>query len=359
MPQILDNHLADWVVMAAIVAGAVGLAVVAHWLFFAAAGRGARAARADILGRLLLKTKGPTALLFPVAAAMAALPALGLNEIAGIFVHRTLTIVLIGCIGWLAVGLIAALFDSAMERYRIDHADNLAERQMRTRLAVFRRIAFFVVIFVTLAVMMMTIPAMRNLGVSLFASAGAAGLIVGLAARPTLSNLIAGIQIALSQPIRVDDVVIVEGEWGRIEEITTTFVVVRIWDERRLVMPLSYFIEKPFQNWTRQTADMLGTVFLYVDYSVPVDAIRAELDRLVKDSKLWDGKVSLVQVTNATERAVEIRALVSARNSSDAWDLRCLVREKLVAFVQVNYPEALPRLRAELNRPADDAKEAA
>ena len=351
MPKLFEIELDDWLFLGIALGGAVGVGLLVHWITFAILGRMARLTEVELFSGVVDRTKRPAALFFPVAIALSVLSTLGLSGEPAQVAFRALTVLTTACLGWLSLGVVNALFDSAARRYSIDHDDNLAAREMQTRLTVFRRITFFIVVVVTLAAMMMTIPAIRHLGISLFASAGAAGLIVGLAARPTLSNLIAGIQIALSQPIRVDDVVIVEGEWGRIEEITTTFVVVKIWDERRLVLPLSYFIEKPFQNWTRKTADLLGTVFLYVDYTVPVDEIRAELNRVVKGSDLWDEKVSLVQVTNTTERSVEIRALVSARNSSDAWDLRCLVREKLVAFVQTNYPEALPRLRAELDAP--------
>jgi small-conductance mechanosensitive channel len=215
---------------------------------------------------------------------------------------------------------------------------------------------------------LMTFPAIRRFGASLLASAGVAGLIVGLAARETISSLLAGIQVALTEPIRLDDVVIVEGEWGRIEEIRMTYVVVRIWDERRLVVPLSYFIEKPFQNWTRKTANILGTVFLYVDYAVPVDEVREQLHRILKDSGLWDGKVWNLQVTDATERTMQLRALMSAPDSSTAWDLRCDVREKLIEFLQREYPGSLPVTRAELgpggarapkggdDRPEDDSR---
>jgi small-conductance mechanosensitive channel len=172
--------------------------------------------------------------------------------------------------------------------------------------------------------------------------------VIGFAAQKTLGNLLAGIQIAITQPIRIDDVVVVEGEWGRIEEITLTYVVVRIWDLRRLVLPIGYFLEKPFQNWTRVSADVLGTVYLVVDYTVPVDEIRAQLERIVRESNLWDRKVCGVQVTDASERGIEVRALVSAADSSKAWDLRCEVREKLIAFLQQNYPGSLPRVRAEI-----------
>lgn len=198
--------------------------------------------------------------------------------------------------------------------------------------------------------MLMTFPSIRHLGESLFASAGLAALVAGLAARSTFSNLIAGVQIAFTQPMRLDDVVIVEGEWGWIEEIRTTYVVVRIWDLRRLIVPLSYFIEKPFQNWTRQTADLLGTVFLYTDYTVPVEEVRQEIHRVLESSKRWDGKVWGMQVTNASERSMELRALMSAPNASVAFELRCFVREKLIQFLQEKYPQSLPKTRAELVR---------
>jgi len=185
----------------------------------------------------------------------------------------------------------------------------------------------------------------RHLGTSLLASAGLLGLVAGIAARPVLSNLLAGVQIALAQPMRLEDVVVVEGEWGWIEEIYMTYVVVRIWDLRRLVVPLSYFIERPFQNWTRRTTNILATVFIYADYTVPVEELRQELHRLLLASGMWDGKVWGLQVTDATEQTVQLRALMSARDSGNAWDLRCHVREELIALLQGRYPRSLPRAR--------------
>ena len=189
---------------------------------------------------------------------------------------------------------------------------------------------------------------MRQYGVSLIASAGAAGIIVGLALRPLLMNLFAGIQIAITQPIRIGDALIVENEWGWVEEITGTYVVIKLWDWRRMVVPLSYFLEKPFQNWTRQTTDLIGTVMLWVDYTVPVAPIRSHLEQIVRTTKLWDGQVVNLQVVDANDRAVQLRALASARTSPEAWDLRCEVRERLIEFLQQSYPGALPKQRAEL-----------
>jgi small-conductance mechanosensitive channel len=201
------------------------------------------------------------------------------------------------------------------------------------------------VVVVAIAVMLMTFPRVRELGTSLLASAGIAGLVVGLAARPLLENIIAGLQIALTEPIRLDDVVIVQGEWGRIEEITATYVVVRIWDERRLVVPLSWFLTNPFQNWTRDSAQLLGTAFLLLDYRAPIDEIRAELQRLCAASTNWDKRVCKVQVTDTKDRTIEVRLLVSAADSSKQWDLRCEIREGILTFLQKNYPEALPTTR--------------
>jgi len=240
------------------------------------------------------------------------------------------------------------LEDYIVSRFEVAVKDNLKARKIHTQLRVVKRIAIVLITIVALATMLMTFPKVRQLGTTILASAGIIGIVVGMAAQRTIGTFIAGLQIAITQPIRVDDVVIVENEWGRIEEITLTYVVVKIWDLRRLIVPITYFIEKPFQNWTRVTADILGTVFIYVDYTVPIDSIRKELQRILKKSELWDGKVCVLQVTNTSERTVELRALMSAADASTAWSLRCEVREKLIDFMKKKYPQALPKLRAEL-----------
>jgi small-conductance mechanosensitive channel len=259
---------------------------------------------------------------------------------------------LITAVAWLVVALTGVVDDFIQSRYDVTVSDNLAARQVRTRTQVLRRVVIVIVGTVAIGLMLMTFPAIRRFGTSLLASAGVAGIILGLAARETISNLLAGIQVALTEPIRLDDVVIVEGEWGRIEEIRMTYVVVRIWDERRLVVPLSYFIEKPFQNWTRKTADILGTVVFHVDYTVDVEEVRRELHRILEASQLWDRRVWNLQVTEAAERTMQLRALMSAPDASAAWDLRCHVRERLVEFLQRRHPEGLPRVRAEIRRDA-------
>ncbi|MGR3363874.1 MAG: mechanosensitive ion channel family protein, partial [Maritimibacter harenae] len=209
---------------------------------------------------------------------------------------------------------------------------------------------------VTIAAGLMTFESVRQYGVSLLAAGGAAGIIVGLAAQPVLSNLFAGLQLALTQPIRIDDAVIVEGEWGTIEEITATYVVIKVWDWRRLVVPLRYFIEQPFQNWTRESASIIGSVFWYLDYTVPVQEVRAKLEEIIRDSPHWDGKVVNLQVTDTDKDTIALRGLMSARTSPQAWDLRCEIREKIVAWLQETYPEALPRLRGELAMTTGDGQ---
>lgn len=257
-----------------------------------------------------------------------------------------LSLFFIGLISFLLVKTTYVLDEYVIDRFDIDQKDNLRARKVRTQLNVLKRIVIVVVCILALGMMLMTFEKFRQLGTTILASAGIIGIVVGMAAQRTIGTFIAGLQIAFTQPIRIDDVVIVENEWGRIEEITLTYVVVKIWDLRRLVVPITYFIEKPFQNWTRVTADLLGTVYIYVDYTVPVEAVRAELQKILKDSELWDGKVCVLQVTNTSEHTIELRALMSAQDASTAWTLRCHVREKLVEFIQKNYPESLPKLRA-------------
>jgi small-conductance mechanosensitive channel len=234
-----------------------------------------------------------------------------------------------------------------LRRFSTDTEDNLLARKHITQMRILQRVAKTLLAIITVAAALMTFSEVRQYGVSLFASAGAAGLVVGLAARPVLSNLLAGIQIAMTQPIRVEDQVVVEGETGWIETITSTYVVIRLWDLRRMIVPLTYFIEKPFQNWTYESAEQIGSIILRIDRSVPVEPVRRKLDEIVRQSRLWDGKVASLQVTDTTESVVELRALVSARSPGQTWDLRCEVREKLVAFLQAEGQRASPKQGAE------------
>ena len=347
MTFILE-HWKTWLWAAAGLSGAVLVALLVHYLFFLLLKRLARRTESVIDDSLLRYGEGPTRWIFPLLAIELAMPLCPCGHRLWGICNTALGLGLIASVAWVIVLLADVATDAISARHEIDVADNLAARRIRTQTQVLRRIFVVVVVVMTLGIMLMTFPAIRTLGTSLLASAGLAGLVLGMAMRPTLASVIAGIQIALTQPIRIDDVVIVEGEWGWIEEIRTTYVVIRIWDLRRLVVPLSYFIEKPFQNWTRVTADLLGTVFLYVDYTVSVEEIREEFHRILEASGLWDGKTWGVQVTNAGEHTLELRALMSAPSGPQAWDLRCHVREKLVQFLQEHHPESLPRTRAEV-----------
>ncbi len=283
--------------------------------------------------------------LMPLIALILAAPALAVSPGLQTVFSNGVSLLVIGGVAFVLVELLDAAEAAVLRQYPLQVADNLEARRIHTQVVVLKKVAFAVIGVFTLASALMVFEPVRQLGTSILASAGIAGIIVGLAAQRSIATLLAGLQIAITQPIRLDDVVIVEGEWGRVEDITLTYVMVRIWDLRRLVVPITYFIEQPFQNWTHRSADVLGTVFLQVDYTVPVEAVRDELGRILTASPLWDGKVNVLQVTEARERTIELRALASASDASRAWDLRCEVREKLVAFIREHYPETLPRVR--------------
>lgn len=264
------------------------------------------------------------------------------------FVEHLIGLGLIAACTWFVVRCVGALEVTVSRFNPIDLEDNLHARRLQTQVRVLSRTAMVVTVVLGIGVALMTFPGVRQFGASLLASAGLAGLAVGLAAKPVLGNLIAGIQIALTQPIRIDDVVIVEGEWGRVEEITSTYIVVKIWDERRLIVPLQYFIEQPFQNWTRTSSQILGTVMLWFDFGMPLEPVRAELERLCKSAPEWDGRVCVLQVVDSNDKAMQLRALMSSVDSGKSFDLRCKVREGLIAFVRRECPQYLPRYRGDL-----------
>ncbi len=347
MTHLLSNWK-EWATSGAILLGALILSRIAHKILFSAAQQLASRTGSGIDNSLVQHGRKPAKLILPLLALFLALPATSLPPEPTRIIRHIIALGMIAAVAWLLIVLIDVFEDVAAERYKIGVSDDLRARKIQTQIHVLRRTAIVVTSVVACSVMLMTFPSVRQFGVSLFASAGIAGLVMGMAARPTLSSLLAGLQIALTEPIRLNDVVIVEGEWGWIEEITTTYVVVRIWDLRRLIVPISYFIEHPFQNWTRATADLLGTVFLYTDYTVPVEEIRQELHRILETTDLWDRKVWGLQVTNASEHTMELRALMSASDSPKAWDLRCLVREKLITFIQQKHPNSLPKTRMEM-----------
>lgn len=298
---------------------------------------------------LVRHSQSPSRWILPLLAVLAVLPGLPLPPILMAALEHITGLGLIAAIAWLVILFLDITSDVLSGRYRLDVEDNLLARRIQTQLVMLHRIIVVLVAIITLSIMLMTFPVIRHIGMSLLASAGLATLVVGIAMKGTLSNLIAGVQIAFTQPFRLEDAVVIENEFGWIEEIGTMFVVVRLWDLRRLILPLSYFLDHPFQNWTRTSSQLLGNIILYTDYSAPVDELRAELRRICESTKLWRGEVCVLQASDATENTLQLRALMDARNSSDAWDLRCLVREGLIAYLLRNHPESLPRYRGELS----------
>lgn len=285
-------------------------------------------------------------LVLPLIAILLGAPALVVSPQTETIVRHATSILVIGTLAYLGLQLIQVGTSLILQKQQLAVADNRRARAIYTQVTMLRKIVTSIVALIAIASMLMVFESVRHFGTAIIASAGIAGIILGFAAQKSIATLLAGIQIALTQPIRIDDVVIVEGEWGRIEEITLTYVVVVIWDWRRLVLPISYFIEKPFQNWTRISADIIGSVFLYLDYNVPLEPLRAELHRILESSTLWDRKVASLQVTDTKQHTIEVRIIVSARDAGQSWDLRCELREKLISFLQKQYPESLPRIRA-------------
>jgi small-conductance mechanosensitive channel len=326
-----------------------------------AVGFGLAAMTISVLNRLAARTKstvddsiarhsaGPLKLMVPLLTLDIVMPSLAIPPAINDPIRHVIGLLLIFGVAWLTIRLSMVVEDVLVEKFRLDVKDNLKARQIRTQFAVFRRLLTFVVTVIALGVALTTFDWARAIGASLLASAGIVGLAGSLAARPTIENLVAGLQIALTEPIRLEDVVIAENQWGWIEEINTTYVVVRIWDLRRLILPISYFIKTPFENWTRQSADLLAYVYLNFDYRMPIEPLREEFKRILEASPRWNRKVCGVQVTDATEHTVQVRALASAADSSLAWDLRCEVRETLLDFAQRNYPQFLPRVRTEVD----------
>jgi small-conductance mechanosensitive channel len=290
---------------------------------------------------------GPARAIFLITCVLLVLPFLPVPADIQKLLRHGFVMAMVLALGWFVVGCIYVLQAVMMRRYDISVANNVRARRIHTQFQVFRRMLITFVIVIDIGALLWTFndPRIWHYGSGLLASAGIATLVLATAAKSTASNFLAGLQIALTEPIRIDDVVVIEGEWGKIEEITSAYVVLKIWDLRRLIIPLSYFIENSFANWTRESADILGTAFLYVDYSIPVEALRAQLNIVVQTAPQWDKKVCGLQVTNLSEHTMEIRCLVSSPDSSASFDLRCLIREKMTAWIQENYPNTFPTTR--------------
>jgi small-conductance mechanosensitive channel len=338
--------LPDWIGATALIGGSVLLALIVHSLIVQTL-RSTFGVRHPTARSLLTHSKGPLKLAMIVLGLSLVIRIAPIDDRIATVFGNILNVAFIALLGWTALTAVQIGAQVYLRRYSLDAEDNLLARKHVTQVRILKRATDTLIIIMTIGAALMSFDQVRQYGVSLFASAGVAGLAIGLAARPLLSNLIAGVQIAIAQPIRLDDVVVIEGEYGTIEEIAPTYVVIKLWDWRRMVVPLSYFIEKPFQNWTRETSAIIGSVFLYVDYTVPVDRLREKLMEIARASPLWDGRVVVLQVSDAKDHTVELRALLSARSAPAAWDLRCEAREKLITYLQEEYPDALPRARQE------------
>ncbi len=345
------DWLPEWAVVALVVAAFVGGGWIVHKLLFGILRRSVN--RRDLFWRgAVERARLKLRVLTLIAAVAIGVTVSPMHPDPSADIRAVLLFLAILTIGWIASGVMDMWAAVYMRRFNIATEDNLVARKHVTQARILQKVARIVTAMVTLGLALMTIGGFRQWGVSLLASAGVVGIVAGFALQPVLTNLLAGIQIAMTQPIRIDDAVIVEGEWGTVEEITSTYVVVKLWDWRRMVLPLSYFIQQPFQNWTRETARLIGTAFLYVDYEAPMERLRAELERICRESPLWDGDVVSLQVTEVTERTVQVRCLASARNGSVAFDLRAEIREKMLAFMRDQCPEALPRDRLALDQTA-------
>ncbi|MGC1466032.1 MAG: mechanosensitive ion channel family protein [Pseudolabrys sp.] len=347
--SLIRNFL-DWlpddIVAAVILLLAIAIAYGLHRIFRKVVRR-TLATRYPYVLSIFTQMRGVSRLALLIFALLIAFPVAPFDPDIRHWIGRCLLISIIALIGWTAITTLNITADLYLLRFRLDVEDNLLARKHITQIRVLLRAAYVLVVTITVGAALMTFEPVRQYGVSLFASAGVAGIIAGLAARPVLTNLFAGVQLAMTQPIRIDDAVIVEKEWGTIEEITSTYVVVQLWDLRRMIVPLSYFIEKPFQNWTRESSALVGSVMLYLDYTAPIDIIREKLQEIVTAAKTWNGQTAKIQVTDANDKVIEVRVLVSADNAGATFDLRCLVREKIIDFLQREHPSALPRQRNE------------
>ncbi|UCG73636.1 MAG: mechanosensitive ion channel [Chromatiales bacterium] len=353
MPLLFENTDINATVWMAIVFAAVwlvvkGVMLLVRWL--------GRYRWKEWIDADLNAVDGPLLLGLPAAAVLASVPATRFEQTAVEAIRHGVTIAVIISVGWLTVAVTQVARRVVERRYQMEVEDNRKARAVNTKFRVLTRVLILLVIIVTAGAVLTTFPAIRAIGAGLLASAGVAGLVIGLAARPFVETALASIQIALTEPINLDDVLIVEGEWGRVEEICATYVVVRIWDDRRLVVPLTYFINQPFQNWTRHTAAITGVVAVTVDYRTPVDEVREALRPVIESHPNWNGRFWNVQISDADARGMTLRVLCTAADASRAWDLRCDVREWLIAWLNANHPDCLPRMRAELEKEDGDGK---
>lgn len=344
----LGSQLAPLLLIVIDLAVAIILALIVHTLIFLLLGQFSKGREHRPEAIVIGKVRAPTRWINILFALAIARKNMGLSDELAENWALAEMIIWPALFGWLVIACLRAAREIIENNADISVEDNLAARRRRTRSNILTRIAIFVVIFICAALMLLAIPGVRNIGVSLLASAGLAGLAVGAAAQPALKNLIAGIQMAFTEPIRIDDAIIIANEWGWVEEIRLTYVVVKVWDERRLIVPVSKFLEEPFQNWTYRNADLLGSVFLYLDPETDVGRLREHFEQIITEEPLWDGRAKVLQVTDTKPEAIEIRMLATARNSPIAFDLRCSIREKMLDFIRSEMPEAIVRVRNRL-----------
>ncbi|RYZ96005.1 MAG: mechanosensitive ion channel [Sphingobacteriaceae bacterium] len=343
--QTLNSNLPDWAFYLILCAIIAAVTLVFKWIITYILKRRADATDYSLFASVIRHVGKPLNFLLPLFFINAFLPYFDMDATALRVFKKVLDLSLVVAFAYLLIKTIRVFEDFVYNTYRLEKSDNLKERKIRTQLQFVRKVAVSLVIIIAVSIVLLSFDGVRKIGAGLLTGVGIGGIILGFAAQKSLGNFLAGLQIAFTQPIRIDDVLVVEGEWGRVEEITMTYVVLNIWDQRRLILPINYFIEKPFQNWTRNTSEILGTAFLYVDQTFSVDALRSELERLLNISELWDGRVGILQVTDIKETVMELRALMSARNSSEAFDLRCYVRENLLKFIKENQESGLPKTR--------------
>ncbi|HEY6375616.1 MAG TPA: mechanosensitive ion channel domain-containing protein [Edaphobacter sp.] len=348
LPNFIAEHFRHpWFFAFFLFCGVIVIANIAHAVIFRILRH--KAAENKIMGWGVQKyLSRPARAIFFITCLRIVLPAIPRipDNVADIL-RQLIAMAIVIALGWFAIGCVYAFQATTLRRYDLRAPNNLRARRIHTQFQFFRRILIALIVVITIGTLLWTFNDAKfwRWGSGLLASAGVASVILATAARSTAANFFAGLQIAFTEPIHVDDVVVIQGEWGRVEEINSAYVIVKIWDLRRLVIPLSFFIENSFQNWTLDSSDIMGTAFLYVDYSIPVEALRQQLNTIVGASPLWDGRTCVLQVTNLTERVMEVRCLTSSRDSGDSFDLRCLVREKMTEWIQQNYPKAFPLTR--------------
>ncbi|MBB6611728.1 mechanosensitive ion channel [Pontibacter sp. Tf4] len=347
--QSFIDHLDNLAISLIIFAVSIVLGLLLNFILFKLIGMYNRTSNPLLVSSVNRRLRQPLTFLTPLLFVSIALPTVPLSPGELHVLRRVIEILNIIAFAWLLIRVVSVVQDMVRHKYAIDKADNFRERKLVTQLQFVRKLSVMLILFFAVSLVLLQFEAVRTLGTGLLTSAGIAGVVLGFAAQRSLANLLAGLQIAFTQPIRIDDVLVVENEFGRVEEITLTYVVLRLWDNRRLILPLNYLIEKPFQNWTRTSTEILATVYFYTDYNVPVEELRKELSSILSASKLWNGEVAGLQVTDILPDTVQLRALFSAYNSGEAWDLRCLVREKLLYFIQKNYPGSLPKVRASVD----------